>query len=25
MDGRVPEEWATRYQDAMYSLAWTVE
>jgi hypothetical protein len=25
MDGRVPEEWATRYQDAMYSLAWAVE
>jgi hypothetical protein len=25
LDGRVPEEWAIRYQDAMYSLAWTVD
>lgn len=24
LDGRVPEQWAIRYQDAMYSLAWTV-
>jgi hypothetical protein len=25
LDGRVPEEWAIRYQDAMYSLAWTAD